>query len=52
MLAVFRRIKRHIKQAPGLWRAFSRARALAGVLNSRRAYHILDRHRPRMRTIQ
>jgi CelD/BcsL family acetyltransferase involved in cellulose biosynthesis len=35
MLAVFRRIKRHIKQSPGLWRAFSRARALAGVLNSR-----------------
>ena len=35
MLAVFRRIKRHIKQSPGLWRAFSRARALADVLNSR-----------------
>jgi CelD/BcsL family acetyltransferase involved in cellulose biosynthesis len=35
ILAVFRRLKRHIKQSPGLWRAFSRARALAGVLNSR-----------------
>ena len=35
MLAVFRRIKRHIKQSPRLWRAFSRARALAGVLNAR-----------------
>jgi CelD/BcsL family acetyltransferase involved in cellulose biosynthesis len=28
--AEFRRIKRFIKQSPGLWRAFSKARALAG----------------------
>jgi CelD/BcsL family acetyltransferase involved in cellulose biosynthesis len=35
MLTTFRRIKRGIKQSPLLWRGFSRARALAGVLNSR-----------------
>jgi CelD/BcsL family acetyltransferase involved in cellulose biosynthesis len=35
MLAAFRRIKRRIKRSPGLWRAFSRARALAGVINPR-----------------
>jgi CelD/BcsL family acetyltransferase involved in cellulose biosynthesis len=31
----FRRVKRCIKQSPGLWRAFSKARALAGLLSSR-----------------
>jgi CelD/BcsL family acetyltransferase involved in cellulose biosynthesis len=35
MTAQFRRTKRFIKQSPGLWRAFSRARALAGLLSSR-----------------
>jgi CelD/BcsL family acetyltransferase involved in cellulose biosynthesis len=35
MTAEFRRIKRHIKQSPGLWRAFSKARALFGVTVSR-----------------
>jgi CelD/BcsL family acetyltransferase involved in cellulose biosynthesis len=31
----FRRTKRFIKQSPSLWHAFSKARALAGVINSR-----------------
>jgi CelD/BcsL family acetyltransferase involved in cellulose biosynthesis len=35
MTAEFRRIKRFIKQSPGLWRAFSKARALAGLLSAR-----------------
>ncbi len=35
MTAQFRRTKRFIKQSPGLWRAFSRARALAGLLSLR-----------------
>jgi CelD/BcsL family acetyltransferase involved in cellulose biosynthesis len=36
MTAVFRRLKRHIKRSPGLWRAFSRARALAGLVTASR----------------
>jgi CelD/BcsL family acetyltransferase involved in cellulose biosynthesis len=35
VIAQFRRTKRYIKQSPGLWRAFSRARALAGLLSLR-----------------
>jgi CelD/BcsL family acetyltransferase involved in cellulose biosynthesis len=33
--AQFRRAKRHIKQSPQLWRTFSKARALAGLLGWR-----------------
>jgi CelD/BcsL family acetyltransferase involved in cellulose biosynthesis len=33
--AAFRHTKRFIKQSPGLWRAFSKARILAGSLSSR-----------------
>jgi CelD/BcsL family acetyltransferase involved in cellulose biosynthesis len=33
--SAFRRTKRYIKQSPTLWHAFSKARALAGVLSSR-----------------
>jgi CelD/BcsL family acetyltransferase involved in cellulose biosynthesis len=31
----FRRTKRHIKQTPALWHAFSKARALAGLISKR-----------------
>jgi hypothetical protein len=31
----FRRTKRIIKQSPALWRAFGKARALAGLLGRR-----------------
>jgi CelD/BcsL family acetyltransferase involved in cellulose biosynthesis len=31
LTAQYRRLKRFIKQSPGLWRAFSKARALAGL---------------------
>jgi CelD/BcsL family acetyltransferase involved in cellulose biosynthesis len=36
MTAVFRRLKRHVKRSPGLWRAFSRARAFAGLVTASR----------------
>jgi hypothetical protein len=36
MIAQFRRIKRFIKQSPGLWRSFSKARALARSLTASR----------------
>jgi CelD/BcsL family acetyltransferase involved in cellulose biosynthesis len=36
MTAAFRRLKRHIKRSPGLWRAFSRARAVAGLVTASR----------------
>jgi CelD/BcsL family acetyltransferase involved in cellulose biosynthesis len=35
MIAAFRKTKRFIKQTPPLWRAFSKARALAGWLSQR-----------------
>jgi CelD/BcsL family acetyltransferase involved in cellulose biosynthesis len=35
MTTAFRRTKRVIKQSPALWRAFSKARALAGALSRR-----------------
>jgi CelD/BcsL family acetyltransferase involved in cellulose biosynthesis len=35
MIAAFRKIKRFIKQTPPLWRAFSKARAMAGRLARR-----------------
>ena len=33
---IFRRLKRHIKRSPGLWHAFSRARAFAGLVTASR----------------
>ena len=35
MIAAFRKTKRFIKQTPSLWHAFSKARALAGLLSKR-----------------
>lgn len=37
MTAAFRRLKRRIKRSPGLWRAFSRARAFVGLLTASRS---------------
>jgi hypothetical protein len=37
MIAAFRKTKRFIKQTPPLWRAFSKARAMAGRLARRAA---------------
>jgi CelD/BcsL family acetyltransferase involved in cellulose biosynthesis len=36
MLAGFRRLKRHIKRSPALWRTFMRARAFAGLFTASR----------------
>jgi CelD/BcsL family acetyltransferase involved in cellulose biosynthesis len=35
MSAAFRRVKRFIKQTPALWRAFSKAREIAGLISRR-----------------
>ncbi len=35
MMTAFRRAKRFIKQTPAMWHAFSKARALAGLIGSR-----------------
>jgi CelD/BcsL family acetyltransferase involved in cellulose biosynthesis len=48
----FRRVKRFIKQSPGLWRAFSKARALAGPIGALEAGKLVGRATRRRDRVQ